>query len=88
MRRVFGITLVDYNRMADSQGFTCAICRDVVEDKAAKMPGKARALHVDHCHRTGKIRQLLCGRCNSILGLCDESVERLQLIAQYILDHQ
>jgi hypothetical protein len=39
---------------------------------------------VDHCHKTGKIRSLLCRRCNTILGLVEENSNLLDLLKQYI----
>ena len=50
-----GVTDEDYARMLDAQGGGCAICGN---------PPRSRRLHVDHDHRTGKVRGLLCFRCN------------------------
>jgi hypothetical protein len=58
----YGITLSDYDRMDAEQGGTCAIC-------AATESGKVgQFFAVDHDHATGKVRGLLCIRCNSRLG--------------------
>jgi hypothetical protein len=59
LKRHFGITPEDYNRMLAEQGGGCAVCGD---------PPGATALHVDHCHDSGRVRGLLCFRCNSALG--------------------
>jgi hypothetical protein len=61
LRRNYGITQDEYLRMEASQGGRCAICG--TEDK-----GKWQYLHVDHCHATGKVRGLLCVKCNTALG--------------------
>ena len=59
LKRKFGLTLEDYDRMLADQGGGCAVCGDP--------PGKS-ALHVDHCHESGRVRGLLCFRCNSAIG--------------------
>ena len=53
-----GVTDADYTRMLEAQGGGCAICGN---------PPKSRRLHVDHDHRTGQVRGLLCFRCNRAL---------------------
>lgn len=59
MKEMYGITPEDYDRMHAEQSGKCKTCKEVpVGDKA-----RGR-LHVDHCHQTGKIRGLLCYRCN------------------------
>lgn len=81
LQRVYGITLDEYRRMADAQGSRCAICSIHASD-APK--GK---LFVDHAHRTGKVRQLLCGRCNMAIGLIKESADTLRRAAEYLERH-
>ena len=58
---VFKITLDDYNKILENQNNKCLIC-----DKLFNEEGKY--LCVDHCHNTGKIRGLLCSKCNGSLG--------------------
>ena len=53
-----GVTDADYARMLEAQGGGCAICGT---------PPKSRRLHVDHDHKTGNVRGLLCYRCNRAL---------------------
>jgi hypothetical protein len=61
LRQLYGISAQQYAAMLTAQGGRCAICRT---DK----PGGARRFPVDHCHTTGKVRGLLCVRCNANLG--------------------
>lgn len=63
LRRWFGITEDDYDRILAEQGGGCAICGDTKPDK------RRRRLYVDHCHETKMIRGLLCGKCNSGIGM-------------------
>lgn len=65
LKSMYGITLDDYNRMSEEQLHTCAICK---EPETAIRNGKPQKLAVDHCHKTGKVRGLLCWRCNTTLG--------------------
>jgi len=57
-RDVYGITLEDYDRMLEEQGGLCKVCR-----KPSEKP-----LVVDHCHVRLKVRGLMCGGCNQMMG--------------------
>jgi hypothetical protein len=57
-RREFGITIVDYERMLAQQGGRCAICGRI------ETVGKSSRLNIDHDHKTGQVRALLCQKCN------------------------
>jgi hypothetical protein len=76
LKRKYGITIADYDRMFDEQGRVCAIC--------GKPRPEERTLHVDHEHTTGVIRGLLCFRCNNALGDFDEEYELFQKAADYL----
>lgn len=69
----YGITLNDYNRMLEKQDGKCAIC------------GKFEKLDVDHCHKNGKVRGLLCQNCNKGIGLFAENVHLLDKAKEYLL---
>jgi hypothetical protein len=60
LKKEYGISLVEFNRLVEEQKGLCAICEE--------LPGK-RGLHADHCHVNGGVRGLLCFRCNAALGL-------------------
>ncbi len=76
LRRKYGMTLEDYDRMFEAQGRVCAIC-----DEARP---KERTLHVDHDHETGVVRGLLCFRCNNALGDFREDHELFERAADYL----
>jgi hypothetical protein len=67
MRRHFGISMADYHAMMVEQGSVCAICGNPESrvDHRTKLP---RRLAVDHCHKSGKVRGLLCAPCNQGIG--------------------
>lgn len=60
LKRTYGITLEDYNRMLTEQDNKCKIC-------GKTNTSTKRTLAVDHCHETGQIRGLLCYGCNRAL---------------------
>ena len=61
--RRYGITHEDYNRMLSNQNYECAICHTVEPGTS-----KSNNFDVDHDHITGKVRALLCRKCNVTLG--------------------
>lgn len=77
----FGLSVVDYERMLETQGGTCALC------PATRFDVRWERLAVDHCHKTGKVRQLLCGRCNMLLGNSGDDPSLLERMALYLRNH-
>jgi len=73
----YGISLEEYEHMLAAQCGRCAICGKHESNLYVR-------LSVDHNHKTGKVRGLLCRRCNSMLGFCDESVHLLQTAIAYL----
>lgn len=45
-------------------------------------------IHLDHCHKTGKFRGFLCGKCNQTIGFADESEEVLLALVEYVRKHK
>ena len=82
LRRSYGITLADFNRMVLSQGSKCACCG------TNEPGGKHNQWCVDHDHVTGAVRELLCKDCNIVLGLVEDSPEHLQRLITYIIKHK
>lgn len=66
------------------QGGVCAIC-EMPETRV--LFGKTVSLAVDHCHRSGIVRQLLCTRCNLLLGNVDDDQALLEAAANYLVKH-
>ena len=78
-----------YNKMRQSQDYRCAIC-GIHEDEApiGCAASSTTSLYVDHCHKTGDVRKLLCMLCNSMLGKAKESTETLQNAINYLKEFQ
>lgn len=76
LRNQYGITVEEYVVMAEVQQGLCAICR-------RGCPRNSR-LSVDHDHDTGRVRGLLCDTCNKVLGMVEDSPERLRAAADYL----
>lgn len=70
----YGITLEDHKQLFASQDGKCAICCEAFD----KTP------HVDHCHKTGSVRGLLCDRCNRGLGYFKDSPVLLIEASKYL----
>lgn len=83
----YGLMGADYDRMAEKQNFLCAICQKV---ETARNPrtGRPRSLTVDHDHRTGEVRELLCDCCNRMLGLVDDDPIILRRGIEYLVRHK
>lgn len=77
LKRAYGITKAQYERMVKKQKGRCAVCGDRPK----------RRLHVDHDHETGEIRGLLCSGCNGGLGLFKDSIPNLQAAIQYLSEN-
>lgn len=83
LKRKFGIDLEAYNNMLLEQNNVCKICKKE-ENRIFKKTNKKIDLAVDHCHKTGKVRGLLCSSCNTSLGKFDDSIEILQNAIDYL----
>jgi len=81
LKNKFGITYLEYHILLKSQGYRCEICRSELESS------RYTKFAVDHCHKTGKIRGLLCTSCNTALGLLKDSEHRLHSAIKYLQHH-
>lgn len=74
-RRLYGITPEQYEELLDRQGSVCAICRQ---------PPRRGRLHVDHDHRSGRVRGLLCHLCNRAIGALRDDPQLADGVALYL----
>jgi hypothetical protein len=90
--RNYNISLTEYAQMFADQNGVCAICE---QPERAKLPGRKTAetenrmrdLSVDHDHKTGTVRQLLCNSCNHVLGAAKDDPNILLAAADYLRRH-
>lgn len=75
LKRAYNISLEDYDNLVMMQNNSCKIC--------GKEPS-TKLLAVDHSHMTGKVRGLLCGNCNTALGLIKDNTELLSKMITYL----
>ena len=82
LKKKYGMTEQCYEEMLESQGGGCAIC-------GAKKNNNPRMkyLCIDHSHKTGKVRGILCQDCNFFLGHLEKQLSRLDLFTDFILKH-
>ena len=84
LRGKFNMSLETYDAMLEAQNGVCAICK---QPETHKRNGKLKALAVDHSHKTGEIRGLLCCDCNTGIGKLKDSVNVLQSAIDYLRKH-
>lgn len=77
----YGMTLVEYDRMLEGQEGVCKLC-------GGPPGGSHGRFHVDHNHKTGEVRGLLCYKCNIGLGSFDDSPDKLAKAISYLTCRQ
>ena len=75
IKRTYGITIEQYNEMLISQNGMCLICG---KEETRTRKKKVTQLVVDHSHKTGKVRGLLCAICNGRLGWYEKCQEKIK----------
>lgn len=76
-RRSYGISEGSVGRLLLTQGSKCAIC-------SSHLDFPSRKTHLDHDHKTGEVRGILCSRCNTGLGKFNDSIETLEKAIRYL----
>lgn len=79
-KRRYGISREDYNTLFSLQNYCCAIC-------LTKEVGRGHTyFHVDHDHNTGRVRGLLCDKCNRGLGYFNDNSSLLERASRYLYE--
>jgi hypothetical protein len=73
----YNITLEDYNKLLKMQNNCCAIC-------SLNQSENKKAFAVDHNHKTGKVRGLLCSLCNQGIGFLKDDIKILKRAMKYL----
>lgn len=77
LRRNYGIGTLDYEKIFQKQKGKCFLCKVPHEETF-------KGLFVDHCHDSGKIRGLLCRKCNTGIGLLGDNAKSLRKVLKYL----
>lgn len=75
IKRKYGLEYADYTHMLEKQNNKCFLCEN---------PPSKNKLHIDHCHKTLKVRGLLCAPCNWFLGKVDNDATLLEKMRIYV----
>jgi hypothetical protein len=84
LKKKYRLTRAEYDAMLTAQGGVCAICGEPPSDDG---PRTGVSLHVDHNHRTSRIRSLLCRKCNMGLGYFMDDATLLTKASEYLRGH-
>lgn len=84
LRRKYGITLAQYDELFELQGGVCALCKKGETTKRRKKGEGRERLAVDHCHDTGRVRGLLCFKCNTAIGSLGDTEEDARKVVEYL----
>lgn len=76
----YGLTKEEYKTLFNKQKGLCFICK--------KKCCSGQNLSVDHCHKTQKVRGLLCKKCNTALGMLDDNVEYFETAILYLKNYE
>jgi len=77
LKKNYGISEAEYLNLLRGQNGVCKMCKQNSHLKSGR-------LAVDHCHKTGKIRGLLCTKCNTGIGMFEDNVELLKAAIKYL----
>ena len=80
LKHFYGVDLNWYNETFEEQEGRCAACYKHQSELE-------KALAVDHCHQSKKVRGLLCSNCNSALGMSHDSIKTLLNLVKYLEKH-
>lgn len=87
LKKKYGITLSDFYEKLNNQNGKCAICTKLLELPTEGQGQGLNVAAVDHCHVTGKVRDIICNACNKALGLFNDDTTLLFNAITYLRKH-
>jgi hypothetical protein len=78
IKKLYGVSAEDHEKIFVKQKKSCAICRTKFKHR--------RQMHVDHCHKSKRVRGLLCSKCNQAIGLFGDSAKLMLRATEYVND--
>lgn len=89
LKRLYDIGLDDYNILLEKQNNCCAICQTTESGgRKSGRGGAVEVFYVDHDHKTGNVRGLLCNICNRTMGYVGENSNVLEEMIKYLKKHK
>lgn len=83
LKKQYGITFSDFKSIYEEQQGKCAMCFCSLPTNLLDSQERKK-IHVDHDHKTGKVRGILCPRCNMGIGIFNDSIDTLKLAIAYL----
>lgn len=80
LKKEYNLTIEEFDNMLENQEYKCSICKCLLETEWTT--------NIDHCHVSGKVRSLLCNKCNSGLGSFKDNIEFLEEAIKYLRKHK
>lgn len=77
MRLRYGLTKEGFDELLNDQSGRCAVCNKPLDEH----------LHVDHCHKTNKVRGLVCGKCNNSISVVEQSNDMNEDLKKAIIEY-
>lgn len=84
VKKKYGITQSDFDILLEKQNSACAICERSSVDFYSE---HNKRLFIDHCHQSGKVRGLLCDKCNFLIGQSNNNVNILERAIVYLMNN-
>lgn len=88
LKKVYGLTSDEFDQMMLSQNHRCAICRTDIAGVVETSKRRKQKAVVDHDHKTGAVRELLCGKCNTALGMIGDDIDVARTLINYLVKHK
>lgn len=76
LKYIYGLTVQQWDAMLEAQGGKCALCGSEDHGRRA-FDGRFKRFMVDHCHKTGRVRGLLCHTCNVRVGAYEKLLDQI-----------
>lgn len=83
IEREYGLSPDEHKRMKKEQNNLCKLCGKP-ETGINGTSGEVQELCVDHCHETGKVRGLLCRRCNHLIACLGDTEQSIEKVLEYM----
>ena len=80
IQKEYGLSRMQFYELWESQNRACVICKNIILEE--------KKCHIDHSHKTGVVRGILCGTCNQGLGLFKENIDLLNSAVSYIKKYE